>query len=137
MTAEEIQKSFGSDEKLARFILHRSHLRSDRTVKPDAFIPFPYPDLSVTRHVQLSEAELWNIGRDVAWQTGKTLRGRADMHAFIFKQHKLRVIAAPTVTNPNHANVIEWPSEKSAQKHIAQQIAAAVGRAREVPPASD
>lgn len=55
-----------SDERLARFILHRSHLRQDWTVKPDAFIPHPWPDLSVTRQLQLSEPELWNIAKIVA-----------------------------------------------------------------------
>lgn len=41
----------GPDEALARFVLHGSHIRrSNQTVKPDAFIPHPYRDLSVTRH---------------------------------------------------------------------------------------
>lgn len=137
MTEGGTQKSFTSDEELARFILHRSHLRSDLTVKPDPFIPHPHTDLSVTRHLQLSEGELWDIGRDVAQQAVKTLRGRADVRVFNFERHKLRVIAAPTVTNPNHANVSGWPLEKPAQKIIAQEIAAAAGKARVAPPNSD
>ena len=46
------------DESLARFIFQRNYIRSDQTVKPNAFIPHPWPDLSVTRHFGLTEEEL-------------------------------------------------------------------------------
>jgi hypothetical protein len=126
-----------SDERLARFILQRSHLRQDWTVKSDAFIPHPRHELSVTRHLQLSEPEIWNIARQVANQTGKTLHGRADVRASDFERQTLRVVAAPVLENPNHANVSGWPLEKSAQKAIAQEIAHAAGKAREAPPYLD
>jgi hypothetical protein len=126
-----------TDEQLARFILHRSHLRQDWTVKPDAFIPYPWPNLSVTRHLHLSETELWNIARQVARQTEKTLHGRADVQTAAFERQKLLVVPAPVSENPNHANVSGWPLEKSAQKAIAQEIAQAAGKAREAPPHSD
>jgi hypothetical protein len=45
----------------------------------------------------------------------------------------LQVVAAPVPENPNHANVIDWPAEKSAQKIIAQQIAEAAGKAQTPP----
>lgn len=122
-----------SNEWLARFILRRTHLRQDRTVKQDAFIPHPYPDLSVTRHIQLSETQIWDIGQDVARQIRKPLLGRADVQVFIFQLQKLRVVAEPLSENPNHANVVRWPAEKPAQKIIAQQIAAAAGRALKPP----
>lgn len=137
MTDEGIGSPVLSDEQLARFILHRSHLRQDRTVKPDAFIPHPWPNLSVTRHSHLSETELWNIARNVAQQTAKVLHGRADVQASDFEQHALQVIAVPLTENPNHANVSGWPLEKSAQKAIAQEIAQMAGKAREAPPHLD
>jgi hypothetical protein len=31
----------GKDELVARFVLQRSHVRNDQTVKPDAFMPPP------------------------------------------------------------------------------------------------
>ena len=123
-----------SDEWLARFILTRGHLRPDRTVKQDAFIPYPYPDLSVTRHLQLSEAEVWQIGRDVARPTGKSLYGRADVQATVFLRQELRVVSDPLPEYPNHANVTGWPPEKPAQKIIAQQIAAATDKTLTPPP---
>ena len=122
-----------SNEWLARFILNRVHLRHDRTVRQDAFIPHPYPDLSVTRHLQLSGTQLWEIGWDVAREIGRPLLARADVQAFVFQRQKLRVVAAPLPENPNHANVTGWPVGKPAQKIIAQQIAAAAGKALEPP----
>jgi hypothetical protein len=137
MTDVDAESPVASEELLARFILHRSHLRQDWTVKPDAFIPHPWPNLSVTRHLYLSETELWKIAQQVARQTEKTLHGRADVRASDFKRQTLRVVADPVLGNPNHANVSGWPLEKSAQKAIAQEIAQAAGKAREAPPLSD
>lgn len=136
MTDEEPGKPVTSDEQLARFIFFSNRLRQDGTVKPDEFIPHPYPDLSVTRHLNLTEAEIWNIGQRVGQQREKLLLGRADVQAYSFERHRLQVVAAPVAENPNHANVTDWPTEKSAQKAIAQEIAAAVGVARKAPDAS-
>lgn len=124
-----------ANEWLARFILNRTQIRQDRTVKQDAFIPHPHRDLSVTRHLQLSETQLWEIARGVARQTHKTLHGRADVQAAVFLRQELRVVSDPILPeNPNHANVTGWPAEKPAQKIIAQQIAAAAGKALSPPP---
>jgi hypothetical protein len=124
-----------ANEWLARFILNRTHIRQDRTVKQDAFIPHPYQELSVTRRLQLSEAQLWEIARGIARQTRKTLHGRADVQAAVFLRQELRVVSDPILPeNPNHANVTGWPAEKPAQKIIAQQIAAAAGKALIPPP---
>jgi len=118
-----------SNESVARYIYYRSHLRRDKTVKPDAFIPYPYPDLSVTRHIRLSEKQLWEVGRNIAGRSGRVLCARADVQVFEFQKHELQVTPAPDSDNPNHANVTGWPAAKPAQKIIAQQIAAAAGHA--------
>ena len=137
MTDEEARGPVTSNELLARFILQRSHLRQDWTVKSDAFIPYPWPNLSVTRHLQLSDPELWKIAQKVAQQTERILHGRADVQASDFERQSLRVVAAPVSENPNHANVSGWPLEKSAQKTIAQEIAQSAGKARKPPPHSE
>lgn len=115
------------DERLARFILQRSHFRADGTVKADAFIPHPHEELSVTRHSSLKEEEIWMHGRAVAAACGKILYGRADVSAADCLSQKLAVRADPTVSNPNHANITGWPKEKHAQKLIALELAAAAG----------
>ena len=112
------------DERLARFLVAGRWIRSDQTIRPDAFIPYPYPNLSATRHKNISEQELWQIGKDVADALTKVLHGRADFRASAVRRHALEVEPNPVPGNPNHANVVGWPAEKPAQKIIAQQIAA-------------
>jgi len=59
--------SVSGEEWLARFVTSTRWVRqSDQTVKQDAFIPYPYPDLSVTRHKDLSDQEIWGIGQTIA-----------------------------------------------------------------------
>jgi hypothetical protein len=112
------------DEVLARFILHKRYIRSDGTLKPDSFIPHPYLDLSVTRHVGLEESSIWVIGEMVAMEQSKRLYGRGDVSAFVFRSLKLKVQADPVAGNAHHANVTNWPQDKPAQKMCAQEIAA-------------
>lgn len=111
------------DELLARFVLVNKWVRSDQTVRQDAFIPHPHVDLSVTRHIGLSEQELWHLGQSVANKRALPLYGRADIQALVVKRQSLRI--EPTPEPKNHANITGWPSDKSAQKSIAQEIAAA------------
>jgi len=115
----------GEGELLARYILFSKHIRQDRTLKPDAFIPHPYLDLSVTRHLSASEGELWAVGRAVAEAQGRTLYGRGDVRCSVFTRQRLAVVPKPLDGNPNHADVSGWPREKPEQKMIALEIAAA------------
>jgi hypothetical protein len=113
------------NEALARYILSSSHVRrTDKSVKPDAFMPPLDLELSVTRHLEASEAELWNIGESVALATTRTLYGRADVETDVCLKQKLVVQAAPIIPqNPNHAHIVGWPSNKPACKIVAQEIA--------------
>lgn len=114
---------FTDDEALARFVLFRGWIRSSNsTVKPDGFIPYPYPDLSVTRHIGLSEQEIWQLGQAVADSRPATLHGRADIQALQVTARSLRIV--PTPEPKNHANITGWPKDKPAQKIIALQLAA-------------
>jgi hypothetical protein len=113
-------------EILARFILESSRFRKDnQTVKPEAFMPHPYVELSVTRHLDTAEQELWKFGMDVATQRKKPLYGRADIIAASVRQNSLNIHPDPLAENPFLANIKGWPGEKSAQKMIALQLAAA------------
>lgn len=125
MTALEPPPSVHDDELLARFILFSGWFRKDQTVRPDGFIPYPYPDLSVTRHIGLAESQLWQVGQDTADTRPKaTLYGRADLKTADVRRQKLQVIAASLHQNLNHANVTGWPPDKPSQKIIAQELAA-------------
>ena len=113
------------DELLARFVLFSSHVRrSENTVKQDAFMPHPRVELSVTRHREATNDELWREGGRVAALREKILYGCADVLATAFADERLQVVAKPIIPeNPNHADVIDWPADKPSQKMKALQIA--------------
>jgi ribosomal protein S18 len=115
-------------ELLARFVTQRGQFRSkDKTLKQDLFVPHPRRDLSVTRHRDATEEELWAVGRDVAGALRRTLYGRGDLRSEECEVDSLRVKAKPLPNNPNHADVTGWPSQKQDQKAIAIKLAAAAG----------
>jgi hypothetical protein len=114
------------EELLARHILYSSHIRADASVKPDPFIPeFDSVrlrlELSVTRHDNLSEGELWDRGRQVAGKNAKELQGRADVSAAVYISKALSISPDPERENPQHVVIINWP-EKPAQKALALEI---------------
>ena len=101
-------------------------MRPDDTVKPEAVIPYPHEALSATRHEELTNEDIWDSGRVIAAMQGRTLMGRAD-----FKPGDMPkgLNAIPDEPPRNHANIIGWPSEKSAQMAQALLLAGAcVGR---------
>lgn len=110
------------DESLARFVMTRRVIREDGSVKPDAFLPPPDLNLSVTRHVGLSIDDLWSRGRRVAELRGKPLVGRADVGARDVRRELLDVVGFPEPDNPQHAHIVNWPADKPAQKSQAQQL---------------
>lgn len=112
------------DEMLARFVVFSSWIRQDGTVRPDAFIPYPHPELSVTRHWNFSPERLWETGREIARGRPATLYGRADLGGIEVGRQRLQVIAKPVPGNPNHAVITGWPLDKPAQKSFAQELAA-------------
>jgi hypothetical protein len=113
-------------EWLARYVTQSGQFRtSDSTVKPDLFIPHPRPELSVTRHLEATESEIWQVGSDVSTAMGRSLYGRADIRARHCAIDALRVMAKPLPNNPNHADIEGWPTAKQDQKAIALKLAAA------------
>lgn len=125
MTTTDPPLAVADDELLARFILFNRWVRKDGTLRQDGFMPLP-PDfkLSVTRHIDLSDLALWQIGQAVAdARPTATLYGRADLKAVDVKSQTLRVDAAPRPDNIYHANIAGWPPDKPAQKIIAIELA--------------
>jgi len=128
MTNELSATPVTSDELLSRFILSSRHLRQDHTIRADAFVPHPYTDLSVTRHLFLSNVEIWNIGMTIATKQQKALFGHAVIQVSAVEKQRLRVAPDPLADNLNHANITDWPTDKPLQKAIAQELAAAAGK---------
>jgi hypothetical protein len=112
----------GDDEVAARFIVFRSWVRSDGTVRPEAFMPHPYPDLSVTRHIGLQKDEIWHIGDTIVQKQNKPLHGRADLIAGQIRNINLAIGPDPLPENPNHSIITGWAAEKHLQKDKALEI---------------
>jgi len=116
------------DELLARFITSSRWFRKqDQTVKQDAFIPPENPlALSVTRHLNLTQDDIWIIGRGVAGTMVRNLHGRADVKTANVTAQRLNVVPQPVLPdNPNHANITGWPLEKNERKMRALELAKA------------
>ncbi|MGB8225977.1 MAG: hypothetical protein WCE45_03780 [Sedimentisphaerales bacterium] len=115
--------SIAPDELLARYITSSKWIRKqDQTVKQDAFIP-PNSELSVTRHLGLTEEAIWKIGKKIVESTPRFLHGRADVETSHVIAQRLNVVPQPEDDNPNHANIINWPPDKDARKMCALEIA--------------
>jgi len=121
------QPPVSPDEQLARFITFHRWLKADKSIRPDAFMPPKDLNLSVTRHLGLSDEALWRHGQNVADAIAKEPAagpyGRADITAAEAIRQTLKVEAFPLPENANHAHINGWP-DKPAQKNIAQQLAA-------------
>ena len=117
--------SVAPNELLARYITSsRWFRRQDQTVKQDAFIPPESPiELSVTRHLNLSENDIWTIGRRIAAGQSRTLHGRADVETSHVTAQSLNVVAHPMADNLNHANIVGWAPDKDTRKMRALEIA--------------
>lgn len=113
------------DEILARYVLQSNHFRKhDKTAKPELFMPHPHQDLSVTRHRDATEDEIWQVGKNVAKQRNKQFYGRFDIQAQDCQIDSLKVESKPLPNNPNHADITGWSSDKPEQKDLALRIAA-------------
>ena len=118
------------NELTARFIADKRHLNRSTnppTVKPNAYMPRKNEEgVSITRLVQITEAEIWAVGRSMAANRNppRTLRGRSDVLVATFQSQGLEVKPVPVDDNPNHAEARGWPTLESDQLMIAKEIAA-------------
>lgn len=121
MNGETAFTALTEDELLARFVLFTKWIRSNGRVAQDAFIPDRSRELSVIRHLGLTEDELWSCGQEIADSRPATLYGRADIQVAEVTKQSLRCVADPPPRN--HVNIVGWPEEKSAQKILAMELA--------------
>jgi len=113
-------------ERISRFLFSRRWFApSTGRVKPEAFVPHPYIQLSVSCTEGLDENHVWQIGQETAEsrKDKPTLHGRADLTAQAVRLQELEIIRDD---KPRfHANVVGWDGEKAAQLSKAQEMAAA------------
>ena len=120
-----MQATVLASEIVARFILFSRWIRSDGTVRQDAFIPDERLELSVMRCSGVVDQEIWGIAEGVARVSGRNLHGRADVGVAVVRSNSLDVRPSPQAGNPYHADVINWPVRKDEQKIAAMALAAA------------
>jgi hypothetical protein len=108
-------------EILSRYIFTEKYFRKDNSVKWQAFKP-KNNETSVYRTSGLSENDIWNIGRDVEFLTGRSLEGRADIRTSSVLDVNLSVIETPPSA---HANIVGWPDDYIEIVHLAQKLAEA------------
>ncbi len=108
---------------LARFLTSRSYFSAATgNVKSSGFMPPTDLRLSVFRITGLSSSDVWQIGRThVARPPDRNVHARADFHTRSVSEVGLRL----ELDNipPTHASVTGWPTEKSARKLCALELA--------------
>ena len=120
------------DEKLARFLFSdRLFARTKGEVKYKAFMPDGV-DISVYRISDLSDAEVWAIGRKYVERQGRTIKARADFFAAVAYENDLKIIP-DTTPHKLHANITPLPVDMRARERIARRLALA--SKLEMPPA--
>jgi hypothetical protein len=107
------------DEKLTRFIFSSTKGK----IRHSVFIP-KGTDISVYRISDLSESEVWAIGRKYVQQGERFIKARADLLAEVVYENDLKVIP-DTTPHELHANITPFPTDKSARDRIARKLALA------------
>lgn len=95
--------------------------RKYKKVKTAAFLPRDRI-LSIFGITGLTESDIWDIGEKYVTQPiGRNLHGRAEIIPQLLRQYDL---VLDIDNNPTrHANIIDWPPDKDAQKSIALDLA--------------
>ena len=97
-----------AESACARFVMDRSLLRADGTVRWKAFLDKRPPhETSVNSHESIGEGIHWDEG--VLVNPSRTLLGAADILVASIATVGLDVRAAPVPGMPHHAEIFGWP----------------------------
>jgi len=120
------------DEVVARFIFKKKQWYAKTGApKPSLFCPYKHVDLSVNRHRDCTDDEIWEFGQGIAEFRGDDLYGRCDIAVADCTLESLNVVAKSikddpkgVPDNPNHADIVGFPEKKEDQMSLAQKLAA-------------
>jgi hypothetical protein len=112
------------DEQLTRYLFSRGNeftvANGTPRLKAAGLIPYKYVELSVYRVTGLDVRLIWRIGDVfVGSERRRPVLARAIFSASAVTD-PLRVVA--NEPPPRHADILTWPTEKSLQLSIAQQL---------------
>ena len=120
----DLSKTVSPNEPLARYLFSRNHYSSvNERVKHQAFMPkYDNPEVSVFRIDGLTDVKIWQIGENIAQESRRpSLKGRADIMTLVVQ--KCNLIVNSNNNPPRHANITEWPDDKSKRLQIAMELA--------------
>ncbi len=123
--SENLEEVVLHNEKVSRYVTKSRHVRNDGTVRYQALCPNERDyKTSVFRILELTEGEVWETGNEYVGTDERPVIARMDVLAkYIYDQG---LDFEPDNTPPGHANIINWPSDRSRYRSYAQQIAARV-----------
>lgn len=130
------------DEIVTRFVLASRVSKlvfENGEAKPQLFYPYKHVELSLNRHLDCTEDEIWQFGRRVAAHQAKTLQGRFDICVADCTIDSLFVKATPipppddVPMNPYHADIVGFPEAKADQKVLGLKLADKAAKRLPVP----
>jgi hypothetical protein len=124
--AAPVATELAAGERLSRFLFGDRHYSSTkRLVKPGAFDPSPYRELSVGHTTGLTTAEVWSLGEVVRIHTRlPKLYARADIDAAHVVERKLKAIRDDEGYE-RHTNILGWPDieDPDTRKRVWKNLA--------------
>lgn len=115
------QSAGDEEERLSRFLTStRQFAATKGRVKASAFMPAPDLNLSVFVTTGIGDEATWSIANFAV--ADRTVYGRGEVSLAIVAKQGLSVVRDDVPER--HANVTGWPSDKDAQKELAQALAA-------------
>jgi hypothetical protein len=115
-------------EGLARFVFQSNHIRGDRSIKHNAFLPDLRGETSVHRVDGLSHDEICDAGRAVAAESNrKEPKGWGSFLSGVAYDEGLTV--RPDPPPERHAVLVGWPPDEDPRRlDIANELAARAGK---------
>jgi hypothetical protein len=115
-----------TDQVVSRFIYSSRNISVERRrIKPGAFNPSPYDELSVIHATGLADNELWEIGDNtLGTQPGRnSVCGRADIPVKSLTEKSLRAIRDNQPFD-RHTSVVDWPTldDPDQTKQLRKQV---------------
>ena len=110
-------------ETISRFLLKGQIRAKDGAVHFRAFLPSSKLKLSVFRVQGFSEEQVWAIAAEKVEPTRGLVVGRGNLSVSQIVDKKLRV-EPDAIPTSKHADIVEWPEDKTLRSTIAMQLAA-------------
>jgi len=112
-----------NDEPLTIFSTGKKDFKATGIPRHTPFLPSnKFKNTSVFRILDLQGVAIWDIGVKHVNSDTRNIYGRFDFIAEYVYAFKLRF--DPNNKPERHANIINWPEERSAKISVAQQLAA-------------